>query len=385
MKRIILFITTIVLSTYIQTSWAQTSTPTGACLTYGEGSNNAAIAFNEVALQNHCSYPVAGYICYSIDSVEKECTLAAAIANGLEAAIIPQIPLGDGTAPTALYGFECPFGTNTLPNGGGTAFPNSAPPACITVTNSTIAAAVLPNAFASEIDKGTTVFATMQNTKAGQNCRVALQQPVPSSFEFSFQQTNPSTNTPIGNPNTPVSIMMGGSATFVLDFASLIPFVQQGVPLVFSCDGSIPVPSIVGLSSVDFNFTIVPTANIVALGKTESNNGILTVPVGGVGAFAVASDNAGNTGAIVVVTADTGSASLPVTITLCQTNPSTAACLATPAASVTTSIAQGGTPTFSVFVTASSGITFAPASNRVFLRFKVNGIEVGATSVAIQT
>jgi hypothetical protein len=383
MKQIILFIVSIILSSYIQTSWAQTSTPTGACLTYAEGSTLEGVNFNEASLQNHCNYPVAGYICYSL-SPAKDCQLIGGIANGMEAAVISQ----PGTsAPTALYGFECPFGTNALGNGG-TATPNSAPPACVTVTSSTITASVLPNAFASEIDKGTTIFATMQDSKAGQNCRVALQQPVPSSFEFSFQQTNPSTNTPIGSPNTPVSIgagEFGGSATFVLDFASLIPFVQQNVPLVFSCDGSIPVPSIAGLSSVDVNFTDVPTANIVALGQTESNNGILTVPVGGVGAFAVAADNAGNTGATVVVTADTGSASLPVTITLCQTNPRTAACLATPAASVTTSIAQGGTPTFSVFVTASSGITLAPASNRVFLRFKVNGIEVGATSVAIQT
>jgi hypothetical protein len=118
---------------------------------------------------------------------------------------------------------------------------------------------------------------------------------------------------------------------------------------------------------------------------TSSNNGIFTAPVNKASAFAVAADNAGNAGATVTADADTGGTSLPLSLSICQTNRTTGACLATPSASVTLSIAQGATPTFSVFATATGTIAYSPATNRVFVRFKVNGIEVGATGVAVQS
>ena len=100
-------------------------------------------------------------------------------------------------------------------------------------------------------------------------------------------------------------------------------------------------------------------------------------------AFAVASSNIGATSQI-VVSVDTGSVSLPLTATLCQSNPSTGACLATPASSVTLSDASGGAPTFSVFLQATGSVPFAPATNRVFVRFNdpAGGIH-GSTSVAV--
>jgi hypothetical protein len=47
----------------------------------------------------------------------------------------------------------------------------------------------------------------------------------------------------------------------------------------------------------------------------------------------------------------------------------------------------GGVPVvvWIAVVTASSTIPFSPATNRVFIRFKVGGVEVGATSVAVQS
>lgn len=69
----------------------------------------------------------------------------------------------------------------------------------------------------------------------------------------------------------------------------------------------------------------------------------------------------------VKVTADTGAASLPVTVALCQTNPVTGACLSAPASIVTTAIPNGATPTFAFFVTAAGSVAFDPAVNRVFV------------------
>ena len=63
----------------------------------------------------------------------------------------------------------------------------------------------------------------------------------------------------------------------------------------------------------------------------------------------------------------------------------TGACLAPPTATVTTNIAANATPTFSVFVRALDTVSFDPASNRVFLRFKQGNETRGATSVAVVT
>jgi hypothetical protein len=63
-----------------------------------------------------------------------------------------------------------------------------------------------------------------------------------------------------------------------------------------------------------------PVPDIVALAATITNNGIVNVPgTMGTGAFAVATVNVGASGNI-TASADTGSATLPVNITLCQTN-----------------------------------------------------------------
>jgi hypothetical protein len=86
------------------------------------------------------------------------------------------------------------------------------------------------------------------------------------------------------------------------------------------------------------------------------------------------------------VTADTGGVSLPVSLSLCQTNPGTGACLAAPSSSVTLTIGAGATPTFAVFVQGSGPIVFEPATKRVFVRFKDGGtVTRGETSVAVRT
>ena len=102
------------------------------------------------------------------------------------------------------------------------------------------------------------------------------------------------------------------------------------------------------------------------------------------GVFAVATVNVGSTGTI-TATADTGSASLPLVITLCETNPSTGVCLAPPGSSVTTVMAANATQTFAVFVTNTGPVPFDPANNRIFVRFRDGGsVTRGSTSVAVQ-
>jgi len=90
--------------------------------------------------------------------------------------------------------------------------------------------------------------------------------------------------------------------------------------------------------------------------------------------------------ASITVSGDTGAASLPVSITICQTDPKSGACLQPPSATVTTSVAANATPTFGFFVAGSGPVADSPGANRVFARFKDSGGAVrGSTSVAVRT
>ena len=100
--------------------------------------------------------------------------------------------------------------------------------------------------------------------------------------------------------------------------------------------------------------------------------------------FAVATANVGASGAI-TASADTGGASLPVALFICDTDAS-GNCSTPPDVSVTTDIGANETPTFSIFVNGSGVIPFDPAHNRIFVRFKDGGgVTRGSTSVAVQT
>jgi hypothetical protein len=140
------------------------------------------------------------------------------------------------------------------------------------------------------------------------------------------------------------------------------------------------------LNTLLFSASSSPVPDIVALAATDSNDGIVHIPGrSGANAFAVATVNLGASAAI-TATASTNGLALPLSITLCQTVPSTGACMGTPAASVTTTIGANTTPTFAIFCQASSTIAFNPASNRVFVQFADSGGVVrGSTSVAVET
>ncbi len=99
----------------------------------------------------------------------------------------------------------------------------------------------------------------------------------------------------------------------------------------------------------------------------------------------MASTNVGVSSSIIVAV-DTGAATLPVTPTICQSNPSTGVCLSAAASSVTVNFTAGSTPTFSVFLASSGPIALDPANSRLFVRFKdASGTLHGSTSVAVET
>jgi streptogramin lyase len=255
-------------------------------------------------------------------------------------------------------------------------------------------AAVLPGARSVELGAAATIFATMLNSgpTAFDSCAIGLPASAPAGLSLSYQPTDPATNVPIGTPNTPVAIPgNNGTQTFFLSFQGSAAFSAPAMPLEFSCTstdvtGVVTVAAAIpGVDVVDLTMSATPIADVIALVATPTHNGIIAVPTGGSSAFAIASYNLGVT-APITVSVDTGAATLPVTATICATDPGTGQCLATPAATVALNFASGTAPTFSVFLQSTGAIPFAPATSRVFVRFEDAGGGLhGSTSLAIES
>jgi hypothetical protein len=246
--------------------------------------------------------------------------------------------------------------------------------------------AVLPGSRTVQVGRTATAFATIINvgTATASDCGIAPTTPVPASF--SFQTTDPATNAPTGNPNSPVPISPGAAQSFVIAFTPTADIAPTDVALAFTCSNTSPAPVVTGLNTLLLSATTLPSPDIIALGATPTNDGIVTIPgPPGTAAFSVATSNVGASSQV-TVTADTGSAIIPVLLTICQTNPLTAACLSPPSATVATFVDVGATPTFAVFLNALAGTVFDPAKSRVFIRFRdLAGASRGATSVAART
>ena len=250
----------------------------------------------------------------------------------------------------------------------------------------TLFAATLPSSRSVMVGQPATVFATIINagSQTAVNCGIVKATGVSGAFDF--QTTNSQTNALEGQPNTPVDIPPGGTKSFVVAFRPTRSLLTKDVRLRFGCENSLAAKSVVGLNTVLLSASNTAVPDIVALAATTTNDGIVNVAGStGTGAFAVATVNVGATGTI-TASADTGGLALPVNISLCQTNPTTGQCISAVGPSVTTQINANATPTFGIFVQGIGNVSFDPAANRIFVRFKDGGnVTRGSTSVAVRT
>lgn len=255
-----------------------------------------------------------------------------------------------------------------------------------TAPTTSLLSAVLPVSRSVQVGKTATAFAIIINNGANPALQCSLTTGQDVSAVFGYRTTNPLTNQVTGTPNTPVDIPAGGSQSFVFFITPTAALDAADVAISASCINSFDAPLTVGLNSFLLSGSNAPIPDVVSLSATVGNNGI--VDVGGLdtaGAFAVATINLGAAAAI-TASADTGSATLPVTLSLCQTNPATSVCTSAAGPTVTTTIAANATPTFAIFVKGNGAVPFDPANNRIFVRFKdAGGIVRGATSVAVRT
>jgi hypothetical protein len=215
------------------------------------------------------------------------------------------------------------------------------------------------------------------------SCSIAPTTSIPANFIY--QTTDPATNAVTGTANTPVSIAQGASQSFVIALTPTAAFAPTDVSFNFGCTNAASAPVLTGINTLNLSGSNSAVPDIVAL-AASGVPGYVEIPgASGSGAFAVATVNLGIS-ATITATADTGSATLPIALSLCQTNPTTGACLSPAAASVATLINANATPTFGIFVGGSGTVADSPGTNRVFVRFRDSaGTLRGATSVAVRT
>jgi hypothetical protein len=251
-----------------------------------------------------------------------------------------------------------------------------------------LSAAVLPLSRSHQIGTFLTAFATIINSASfpAQQCFVALPANAPAGLgPFVFQTTDPTTNAVTGTPNTPANIAGGGALqTFVFGFTPTAVIPETNLAMNFLCDNTLPAPFVAGVNELTLVTAGTPVPDTIALITTVSGDGVVRIAsASGTQVFAVGTSNVGAAGTI-VVSADTGGAVLPVTLTVCETN-NLGTCLAPPAPSVTVSYAAGSARSFGFFAAAAGSIVFDPGVNRIFVRLKEGGTLRGATSAAICT
>jgi hypothetical protein len=252
-------------------------------------------------------------------------------------------------------------------------------------SGASIVSAILPSSRSVQVGAPATAFATIVNssTVAATGCSIQLVPLIPATF--SYQMTSAATNQPIGAPGTPANIPAGGSQSFIISVTPTAAFAATNASFTMSCSNAATAPSTVGLNTLLLSASTTPQPDIVALAATVQNDGYVHVGFNqGQGAFAVATVNLG-AAADIVASADTGNAVLPLTVNLCQTNPTSGQCISAIGPSVTTNIATNATPTFAIFLSTSATIVPDPANKRIFVRFrgKTDGVTRGATSVAV--
>ena len=246
-----------------------------------------------------------------------------------------------------------------------------------------LVASTLPSSRATQIGETVTVFATMINTSGNalDNCSVTL-----SGFPVTvdYTQTNPATNVPEGPADTPFPMAVGAIQTLVLSLTPSAALTPTQLPLVFGCDGAQSAQSLPGLDTVLLSAGASQPADVIALAAVPSNDGVMRLSgIGQEGAFVVATSNVGSD-ATLTVTPNTGSATLPLQLLICQTDPVAGTCLGTAAASVTLDVPTGATPTFAIFVDSTAPVPFAPATTRLYVDFADSSKAIhGATSVAV--
>lgn len=291
--------------------------------------------------------------------------------------------------------------------------------ACLLLSNSAhaeLVASVLPSSRSATVGTPVTVFATIINAAtaaadnhkqlpgvaadlSAHNCRIALAADFP--LDFTFQQTDPATNTTIGAPDTPITIAANAAASFVLTLTPYAEIPPTHVGFDFICAGLAPARLLYGVNTLALSANFNPVADVIALSASSAGGGVAIlksavnpaitcsqqsaddVPsICEIGAFSLAAVNVGRADDSLFLRASTLTGAQ---LSVCATDALTGECAAVPnARQVGVDLQSGAAGTYSVFVTTSDKLAFDPANSRVNVEFVDSQGELrGATSIAL--
>ncbi len=250
-----------------------------------------------------------------------------------------------------------------------------------------LVSAILPSSRSVQTGQTVTIFMTILNAtdNPAYDIGVALKTLGLPILDFSFQITSPLTNAPIGNKDEPAFLSGLQGQTYLVSFLPFNTIAPTNLEFDASSFNAASITPIRGVNTLQLRASATPVTDLIALVATLNNDGFVDIPgTNGTGIFAAATSNLG-LGGLVTVRANTGDATLPLTISICQTDIA-GACMAPPAGQIDVNINNGATPTFGVFVAGTGDIANNAATNRVFLAFlDTEGVLVGSTSVAVKT
>ncbi len=240
---------------------------------------------------------------------------------------------------------------------------------------------VLPTSRTVATGTTATIFNTVINAGSTSATDITLSiNPAPAG-SFVYQETNCATNAVLGSPNPSSNLAAGGVLCYVLSFTPSAPFAATNVHIQAQAGNALTTNLMTGINTWLLRGTSTAEPDIIALTTTTDFH---QVACSGVNAFAVALSNVGTaaTGDI-TVSANTGTTSLPLSVSIQETDPGTGTIIGD---NVLQSVGAGDNRTVAVFVTFNGCVTFDPAANRIFIEFRdgFNNV-VGSTSTAVST
>ena len=245
----------------------------------------------------------------------------------------------------------------------------------------TLVNSVLPTSRTVPVGTMATIFNTVINAGLETAYGVTLSMSPTPVGTFVYQQTDCATNAIIGTPNPSLVLAPGGVLCYVLSFTPSATFSATSVHIQAQAINGPSTNLLTGINTWLLRATDTLGPDIIALTTTTDFH---QVSCSGANAFAVALSNVGAaaTGDI-TVTANTGSATLPLSISISETDPATGAVIGD---HILQSVGAGENRTVAVFVTFNGCIAFDPAANRIFIEFRdASNNVVGSTSTAVST
>jgi len=119
--------------------------------------------------------------------------------------------------------------------------------------DTSIAAAVLPVSRSVTTNQNATLFASIVNAgdETATGCHITNDPRI--SGAFSYQTTDPATNTVTGTINTPADIPAGGVQSFLISLSSTLVLAPTDVEFGFVCANSDPAPVFPGVNTLLFS------------------------------------------------------------------------------------------------------------------------------------